>query len=304
MYAYEPLPFRRPLKWPHGAYVAVVVTVNMEAWEPVPQGPYPGGPDILPLPFLPEGVADYPNFTWREYGARVGIWRIIEVLERLGIKASATLNVTVGLKYPALVTELKRLGWELVAHSYGQPDMLVHYAHDPEGERQLIRKTLEGFAQVVGERPKGWLSPAFACTGNTARILAEEGLSFFCDFQNDDQPYLLRLGDAPSSETQGKALVAIPYTPELNDYPIYIRQGHTAEEFFQTIKDEFDVLYREGESNGRLMNIGLHPHVTGRAFRIGALERALRYLRDHDHVWFARRDEIAAWYLSEYAGKG
>lgn len=296
MYDYTPLPFRPRLTWPNDARLAVVITVNLEAWDLVQEDPrqhYPGGPDVLPLA-LPRDVEDFPNYTWREYGPRVGLWRIVEVLDRFGIRSSATLGALVCRKYPQVVAELKKRSWEFVAHSYRQQDLLVNLAGDEAAERQLIQRTLQTYQEVVGEKAKGWLSPATACTRNTPRLLAQAGLLYHCDYSNDDQPFLLR-GD-------GWELVAIPYTIEINDYAIFVRRGNTPEEFFLCVKEEFDVLYGEGEEQARIMNLGLHPHVTGRAFRIRALERALQYITQHERVWFARRDEIAEWYLKQIKG--
>jgi len=232
-----------------------------------------------------------PNFSWREYGHRVGFWRLMEMLDKRSIKASVTLNAIVGERFPEIIEEAKKRGWEFIAHSYMQSDLLAKFASDKEGEKKLITKTLEAFRKYVGQPAKGWLSTGERSSLNSPEIMAAQGLEFLCDYQNDDQPYPLRVGR--------KTLISIPYTSEINDYRC-IRSGVSARDFGETIRDEFDVLYEEGKTNGRLLNIGLHPHVAGRAHRTKALADALDYVKRHRDVWFALRHEIASWYRKNY----
>lgn len=295
-YDYSAIVDRKPLRWPRGARVAVIPTVNIECWNPVPERgklAYPGGPNVLPIP-LPEGVPDLVNHTWREYGHRVGIWRILEVFDRHKIRATATINTQIGQRLPRILAELKKRKWELVAHSRVENDLLVNFANDPQAERAYIRATLAEYQEVVGRRAKGWLSPSVSPTLNTLEILADEGIEFFCDFVNDDQPYPIQVG--------ARTLLSIPYSTEINDYPLFMRHFHSPEVVYQIFKAQFDTLYKEGQKNGRMMNIGLHPHVIGQPYRIGVLDRILAYMKRRGKVWFASREEIAQWYREKYLG--
>ncbi|MBI4258330.1 MAG: polysaccharide deacetylase family protein [Thaumarchaeota archaeon] len=282
-YEYSPIIRRRPLKWPNNAKVAVIVTVNLETWNLQPRSN--GGPPIIGSEMLPPQAADVPNFSWREYGHRVGIFRIASMLDKLGIKASVTLNALAGERFPIIIEELKKRGWEFIAHCYKQDDVIPKLSE--EEEKQYLQKVTDTFKKAVGSAPQGWLATGERSTLNTPKILADLGYKHFSDYQNDDQPYFLNLGD-------NKRLLSIPYSSELNDYRC-IRSGlpHTA--LTDIIKDEFDVLYEEGAENGRLMNIGLHPHVGGRAHRTKALKAALEYIKEHKGVWFALRKEIYDW---------
>ncbi len=136
----------------------------------------------------------------------------------------------------------------------------------------MIRETLRVYKEVCGKPAKGWLSSSLRCTLNTVDILAEEGLIFTTDLLNDDQPYLI--------ETRsGKTIVSIPYTSEVNDFTVFMRQGQDVDGAFKVFKEQFDWLYRESAASGRFMNVGLHPHVVGQPFRIRALHDFLAYVK-------------------------
>ncbi len=285
-YDFVPLPERRPLKWPNGARVALIVTINFEYWDLVKDTDrpyYAGGPPVLPDP-LPGNVADFHNYSWREYGQRVGVWRLIDAFDKAGAPASCTMNAKMGLERRAVVQAAIDRGWELVAHNYEQGDLLTNYHKDRAAEQTLIRETLRVYKDVVGKKAKGWLSSSLRGTPNTPDILAEEGLIFFCDYMNDDQPYLI--------ETPSGPIVATPYTVEINDFTLFHRRGMTTDAVSATFKEQFDVLYAEGAKSGRLMNIGLHPHVAGHPYRIRALREFLAYaqIEEESVVGDARGD--------------
>lgn len=293
-YQFLPMPRRKPLKWPNGARVALMITTNLEYWDYVRESEkpfYPGGPSII-TDVLPGNVYDNPNWTWREYGHRVGVWRMFDIFKSAGVPTSCTVNAKMFLERNEVTDAALAEGWELVAHNYVQTDLLSNYAHDEAKEREVIRETLRIYREATGKAAKGWLSSSLRSTLNTCDIIAEEGLIFMTDLLNDDQPYLV--------ETRsGKPLVSIPYTSEVNDFTVFLRQGKDVDGAFRVFKEQFDELYREGATNGRLMNIGLHPHVIGQPFRIRALREFVEYAKGFPDVWWARRDEIAEWYLKE-----
>jgi peptidoglycan/xylan/chitin deacetylase (PgdA/CDA1 family) len=171
---------------------------------------------------------------------------------------------------------------------------LTNYQFDLEAERRVIRETLDVYKRVVGKPAKGWLSSSLRCNLTTVDILAEEGLIFFTDYMNDDQPYML-------NTKSGKPMVAIPYITEINDFTLFMRQGMDVDRAVTVMKEQFNELYREGATSGRLMNVGIHPHVTGQPFRIRALREFIRYANSYPDVWWATREEIAEWYLKNHA---
>lgn len=294
-YDYVPLPERHPLLWPGGARVALIVTINLEYWDLLKDSDapyYAGGPPVIPDP-MPGNVPDFPNFTWREYGQRVGVWRMFDTFDEIGVPASCTMNAKMGLERRAVIDAVLERRWELVAHNYEQGDLLTNYQFDRDAEEKLISSALDVYQDVVGRTARGWLSSSLRSTTQTADILAEKGLLFICDYMNDEQPYLIQTPAGP--------IVSTPYSVEINDFTFFHRRGMSTQGALDLLKEQFDQLYREGAKSGRLMNVGLHPHVAGHPFRIRALREFLDYAKSHNDVWWATREEVASWYLENHS---
>lgn len=293
-YPYIPISQRRPLKWPNGARVALIITFNLETWDltkDTDKAYYAGGPPILP-DVLPGRVPDFPNYTWREYGQRVGIWRLYELFDQLGAKASCTTNAVTFDRRRAMVQAVLDRGWELLAHNWEQGELLSDYAGDPAKEREIVLRTLAKYEAETGRRALGWLSSSLRGTLQTADILAEQGCLFYCDIMNDDQPYLLATPSGP--------IVSIPYSNEINDFTLLTRRNYTTDQFRDILIEELDVLYAEGATTGRIMNVGLHPHVSGRAHRVRAIREFVEHAQGLPGVWWATREDIARWYLANH----
>lgn len=293
-YDYIPLPQRQPLKWPGGAQVALILTFNLETWDltkDTDKPYYAGGPAILP-DTLPGNTPDFPNFTWREYGQRVGIWRLFDLFDELGVKASCTTNAVTFERRKAMTDAVLSRGWELLAHNWEQGELLTSFAQDPAKERDIVLRSLDQFERHTGRKSKGWLSSSLRGTMQTADILTEYGCTFYCDIMNDDQPYLLRTPSGP--------IVSVPYSNEINDFTFITRKNFTTDQFRDALIEELDVLYAEGAKTGRIMNVGLHPHVSGRAHRVRALREFIEHAKSLPGVWWATREEIAAWYLENH----
>ena len=177
-YDYVPFPERKPLKWPDGKRLAVILTTNLEYWDPVrdtTEPYYPGGPSIVGGN-LPGNVYDNPNFTWREYGQRIGVWRIFDILDAEGVPSSCTMNGKMAIERRPVIEAALERGWEIVPHNYVQSELLTDHMFDEKTERDVIRKTLDIYEEVCGKKAKGWLSSSLRTTLNTIDILAEEGL--------------------------------------------------------------------------------------------------------------------------------
>ncbi|PPR11679.1 MAG: hypothetical protein CFH41_00553 [Alphaproteobacteria bacterium MarineAlpha11_Bin1] len=293
-YDFVPMPERKPLKWPDGKRLAVFVTFNLEYWDltkDTEESYYAGGPSILPDP-LPGNVADIPNYTWREYGQRVGIWRLFDIMDKADVPASCTMNAKMGIERPQAINYCVERGWELIAHNYVQTDLLTNYYFDEEGEREIVLETVDVYKDVVGKKPAGWLSSSLRTNPSTVDILAEQGLLYTADFLNDDQPYLMHTDHGP--------IVSVPYTVEINDFMMFMRRGNSTSEAFNVMKEQFDALYMEGAESGRLMNLGLHPHVIGQPFRARALREFVDYAKQFPDVWWTTREEVANWYLKNH----
>lgn len=281
-YEYSPVIARRTIQWPNKARLAVWVIPNIEHFEiNTPSVDISGAASPAP---------DVPNFARRDYGNRVGIWRIMEILDKYDIKATAALNSAVCEYYPIIISEGKKRGWEFMGHGITNSTRLIKLSE--EDERQIIKTALRTITTAAGKQPEGWLSPGLMETFNTLDILAEQGIKYVCDWCSDDQPYRMKV-------KKGN-LVSIPYSLDINDLPAFLRFLKTPEDFYEMIKEQFDVLYEEGASSGKVMAIALHPFVIGQPHRIKVLDKAMRYVRRHKDVWFATGSEIANWYYQHY----
>ncbi len=294
-YKFVPPPMREQLVWPNGKRLVVQVTLNLEYWDMLKEGDQPyyaGGPPALPDP-MPGNVLDVPNYSWREYGQRSGIWRLFDTFDEVGVPSSCTLNAKLCLERREIVDAAIERGWELVCHNYEQGDLLTNYQSDPLAEEELIESALKVYEDVVGKKSPGWLSSSLRSTPNTPEIIAKKGMKFICDYMNDEQPYLM--------DTENGPIVAIPYSIEVNDFGFFLRRNFTTTQTLEMLKEQFDQLYEESATTGKIMSVGLHPHVSGHPFRIRAIREFLKYAKSFDDVWWASREEIADWYLENHS---
>ena len=240
-----------------------------------------------PSSYLP----DVTGYALRDYGARIGVFRVMEVLDEHTIRASVLLNADVCVHYPAIIEEGNKRNWEWLGHGVTNNIRMTQYAADEE--RAVVRQIRETITAVTGKAPRGWLGPGGGDESpHTLDHLAAEGFEYVCDWGFDDQPMALRV--------QSGRMVAIPYQQGLNDIRVIFQGGHTPKDWCEMVCDQFDTLYAEGAIQGRVMTIPLHPFVIGVAFRIKYLDQALKYICSHDGVWKATGAEIADYYYSDY----
>jgi peptidoglycan/xylan/chitin deacetylase (PgdA/CDA1 family) len=288
---YGPFPYvpinRRPKwKWPNGARVALWVAPNLEF--------FPLKVPLAGQPWQKASEQKAPTVrAWgqRDYGNRIGIFRIMDVLSRYGIRATASLNADLCDHHPQIVEDAVRLGWEFMGHNRTNATWLN--AIPPEEERELIRYCTERLRQATGRKPAGWLSAGIVETWNTLDHLTAEGYLYVTDWVNDDQPYRMSVN--------GKQIVYLPYSYEINDNAQILQRHASSDDFELMIKRTFDVLYREGQESARVMAICLHPFLTGVPHRIGGLDSALKYIVAHEDVWLATGEEIVRAYLASGA---
>ena len=276
---YSPIALRPIVPMPNGARVAVWITPNVEHY-------HWGSPGIALTQMTTQLKPDVLNHAWRDYGARVGIWRVMEILERQGIVATAALNSEVCDQYPEIVEAGTKLGWEWMAH--GPSNSMLFTGMPEEAERPIIAGVLDTIAKQTGKRSRGWLGPALTETDHTLDLLAEAGIEYVADWCNDELPYAMK--------TRKGALYAIPYTLEIGDIPCFLERGGSGEDFYQMVVDQFDTLYEEGAKRPRVLSIAIHPFLIGHPFRAKHLERAIDYMRKRDQVWFATGGAIIDWY--------
>ncbi len=270
---YSPIIKRKPLKFPNKARVAFWVVPNIEHFVL----------DRQCVALFPNNLKpDVSGYGWRDYSPRVGVWRVMKVMDKYRVKGTVALNSSVCKYYPEIIQACKQRGWEFMGHGISNSWFLGGL--DEKTERAMIKEVVQTIRRSTGKQPQGWLGPAMAETYRTLDILAENGIRYVCDWTNDDQPYPLKVKNG--------SMFSIPYSAELNDLPIFVRNGLTSDEFYQMCKDQFDTLYEEGKENGRVMCLSLHPFVIGQPFRIKAFDRILKYITSQKNVWITTGSEI------------
>jgi len=276
-------PNRPKVAWPGGARVALWVVTALEFFPlDMPAEPFraPGG--------MVTAYPDLRHYTLRDYGNRVGVFRVFKALDAHGIPASVAVNSKVAERYPFLIEEVKRRGWEIIA--YGVDMGRLHYGGMPADEEAAqVREAVRVLREASGQAVTGWLSPARSESAHTLDLVAAEGIDYVCDWINDDMPYPLR--------TAHGEITSLPLSYEIDDQTIMHRYQHSEQDFLDQVCDQFDVLHREATAeDGRLMTLTIHPWMSGQPHRIKFLEQALAHIVGHDGVWPATGEEIVAAY--------
>ena len=275
-FPYSPIVRRPRLTWPNGARVAFWVIPNIEFFALDDSVPAGAGGSGAPPP-------DVPTWASRDYGNRVGVFRMMDVMEKYGIRGTVALNSDVCVQHPEIIAAGGQLGWEWMGHNQTNTRRLNAVPADQE--RDVISAALGTIETATGTRPAGWLGSGLQETWNTLEHLVDEGVEYVADWVNDDQPYAMHLDG-------NRTIHSLPYSWYINDKPAYEHAHRTTAEFAEMICRQFDVLYREGAESGRVMAVALHPYLSGLPFRIGALEEAFAYVTRHSAVWLATGSEI------------
>ena len=287
-YDWSPLVGRGVLRWPQNARVALCVIVNLEhmEWSP-PPGSYQaaslsGGLGNRPFP-------DFARLSHREYGHRVGIFRVLDALDKHGIKATIAMDALTAENYPYLVKHCLGRGCEIIGHGISVSRMITSKMSEEE-ERKYIQTSLDAIKAATGSTPAGWLGPEYGESTKTPQLLAEAGVRYVCDWANDEQPYPIK---APQGE-----LFALPIMLELDDVNALWDRRVPVDRYGELLKESFDALYSDGAQNGRLLVLNLHPWLIGQPFRIGFLDDALGHMTRREGVWAATGSEAIDWYRS------
>jgi allantoinase len=277
--AFSAIVDRAALQLPAGVRLVVWPIINLEEWEIE----RPMARQVLPPPTGVSLLPDVPNWSWHEYGMRVGVWRFLAAFDRIGAKGTLSINAKVVESYPRVAQAALERGWEFMGHSLVQGPI-----HKVEDQRATIRQSLDLLQKFTGRRPVGWLGPGLTQTYETPELLAEAGVEYIGDWVHDDEPTEIQTAKGP--------LVTLPYTVELNDIPMMMVQHHRADEFLSRATDQFDRLYLESAERAKFLSIAIHPYISGVPHRIKYLEAFLDYARGHQGVAFWTGEEILAWY--------
>jgi allantoinase len=277
LYGYSPITEREPIRWPDGARVAFYVGLNVEHF-------HLDRPSTSLVEATASLVPDALNYGWRDYGNRVGIWRVIEALDRHGVRASVLLNSEVTEHYPEIIRAGLGRDWAWLAH--GSTNSTLHADLGEDEERAALADIVTAIEKATGRRPRGWMGPALTETFRTPALLAELGLSYVLDWTNDDQPYALNV----------PGIFSVPYSVELNDLGIFTMHGLTGPDFLQMFTDHLDQVYADSADSGRVVALALHPFVIGQPARTKYLELALEYVMNHPGIWITTSDDLLAHY--------
>ncbi len=278
-YGWTMQPDRPKVSWPAGNKMALFVVVALEFFpldQPAQPFKAPGGM-VTPYP-------DLRHYTLRDYGNRVGVFRVAKVLEKHGIVPTVAINSMVAARYPFLVDFVTGKGWEVMG--YGVDMGKVHFGGQDEAEETArIQEALGVLREMSGQKVTGWASPAKSESMKTLDLVAAEGIDYVTDWISDEMPFPLTTANGP--------LTALPLQHEMDDQTIMLQYQHTEDQFVEQLTDQFDVLYREATAeDGRMMTLTIHPWMSGQPHRIGALDRALAHIAGHDGVWSASGTEI------------
>ena len=284
LYPYSALPHRPKLAWPGGARVALVVTLYLEHWE------FEAPKEAVRDPrFVGEFGAfspDYRSYTQREYGNRVGIFRLLEVLLKHRLPVTVALGAEAAKRYPQLVEACHERGYEFAAHGSFATRMLHGKLSEAE-ERAEIAASIAAVERAAGHRPTGWISQDYGESARTPGLVAEAGLDWLMDWPNDDQPFWIN---------PEKPIVSIPNHNEWDDVQLLWLRRVPTPRYPELIAEAFDTLWTEGAASGRVMQLGLHPWVFGQAHRIRYLDEALTRIAYRREVWRTTAHELAHWF--------
>ena len=290
-YQWSPMTTRGVLRWPDGARIAlsVVVTLEKMEWE-APAGSFtvslPGGIADRPFP-------DYARVSHREYGHRVGIFRVLDVLERHGIRPTVAMDAMTAEANPYLVEHCMQRGAEIIGHGISVSRMISGRMTE-EDEQEYVHSSVEALRRATGTPPQGWLGPEHGESERTPGILAGAGVSYVCDWVNDEQPYRI-------TTPQGD-LCALPLMWELDDINALWDRKVPVDRYARLLEESFDGMYEGSRGSGLLLAFNLHPWLIGQPFRIGYLDQALGHMVKRQGVWAATGSEIVEWFKANPPG--
>lgn len=286
-FPYQAIHQRPHYRWPGGAGLAVYLAVNHEHFA------FGEGMGAMIGPASPQ--PDVLNYSWREYGNRVGAWRCLDLLDRLKMPAAALINTALYDHCPELVAACVARGDELVGHGHTNAERQGVWAE--ADERALLQRCRELMQQHSGQSPAGWLSPWISESRLTPDLMAETGYTYTLNWCHDDQP-------VPMRTRSGEVLWSVPYPQELNDIPMIMARQMDAKDFAQMIIDQFDEMLEQSRHQPLVMGIALHPYIVGQPYRLRHLRRALEHIaraRDQSaapgakpEVWLTTPGAIAA----------
>jgi peptidoglycan/xylan/chitin deacetylase (PgdA/CDA1 family) len=273
---YSAIVGRPQFSWPGGKALAFHLCLNLEAFA------FNTGLGVSYSPGLRQ--PNSYNWAWREYGNRVGVWRLLKLFDRLELPVSLLLNTECYDHCPEVVAAFRKRGDEIVGH--GRTNSEHQNDFDEAGERQLIADVTEAIRKHEGRPPAGWLSPGVNPSLLTPDLLQEAGYQYVLDWPMDDQPVWMK--------TRNGRVLSVPYPHEVNDIPMVVLHHGGADKFADMIIDNFDEMLEQSEEQSLVYGVSIHAFIVGQPFRLRHFRRALEHIRAaSDRVWFATTGQIA-----------
>ena len=276
-YAHSAIRERPTYEWPNGARLALHVTNNIEwfAWRAGLGSDSTGA-------VAPQGQR---NYAWRDYGNRVGLWNLLDMLDELELPAAHNVNSAVLAHCPEIAPALRARGDEFIGH--GRTNAERHGQMWEADEKRFLEEVRDAIEKASGKRPRGWMAPWMSSSHHTPDLLKETGFDFLMDWPADDQPLWMKTRSGP--------LMSVPYPIEVNDSPQILVRHHSGDEFRDMIVNQFDELLRQSAKQPLVCGIALHTMIVGQPYRLRALREALEHIAKHpqkDKVWFTRPSDI------------
>lgn len=282
-YAWSMLSERPPVTWPGGKTLAVWINVSLQFYPLNQRGVPFKVPNGMTMPY-----PDLRHYSLRDYGNRVGIYRLLEALARYQVRPTFAINAQLAEQTPYLLERLSGFvntqGGEFICHGWNM-DHLHYGGQDRDEEAEIVRRSVATLGRLTGQPVRGWLSPAKHQSWNTPELLAEQGIEYCADWVNDELPFDFRTDNGP--------LAMMPLTTEIEDQFVMCQNLHSEDAWVDQVKDAFDFLVEESrQQGGRMLALNLHPWLVGQPHRIGCLEEVLAHVADHEAVWQAPAGEI------------
>jgi allantoinase len=280
LYEWSAIQTRKPIIWPSGKSVAVWICISLE-WFPIT----PSDTPFRAPGHMQTAYPDYRHYTAREYGTRIGFYRLLDAFAKAGVRVSVATNSAIAERYPQIIADIIAGGHEIIAHSTDMNGTIAS-GLPIEEERALIAQSLDALEKVSGTRPAGWLSIARSQSWNTPDLLCAAGVKYCCDWVNDELPYAFKNG-----------LINLPLNHEISDRQIITVQQQSVDSYVQSMRDAFDWLAGEAKTQGgRMLPLHITPYIMGLPYRIDMFEKLLGEFAARPEAWFATGAEIvSAW---------
>ncbi len=276
-FGYSPITERKDYDWPDGKRLALYIGLNIEHFS--------FGEGLGHTPTNPGTQPDVRNYSWRDYGLRVGIWRIFDLLDDFGLPACHLMNTAIYDYAPQIPARIRARGDEFVGHGRTNSEQQGDLSED--AEQRLIAEVTEAFRRHEGRGPGGWMGPWISESASTPDLLKQAGYRFIMDWSCDDQPVWMR--------TRHGRLLMLPYHIEINDSPAQLTRRHTADDFTAMVTTHFDEMMRQSRRQPLVFSLALHTFVVGQPYRLAGLRNILSHIVQHpdsDRIWFTRPGAI------------